>query len=153
VAVITDTPTKDGKPVVGKPVVGKPVVGKPVALVRPIKKTVKKIDSLAATQQGDDLASAGSARDVTAHWVDTFRAVHGAEPPQQSVKRVAQAAKQLLDEGQQLEQVLLSAMDAASGGHANLASALTFGIAKNKAQARQAEPKGFVGIRDFLEGG
>lgn len=93
-----------------------------------------------------------TAREVTAHWVDTFRAVHSEDPPGQSVKRVAQAAKQLLDEGRTPDVVLAAAADAATGGHANLASAVTYALAKNKTHGRIAEPRGFAGIREFMEG-
>jgi hypothetical protein len=93
-----------------------------------------------------------SAREITAHWVDTYRAVHGEDPAGQSVKRVAQAAKQLLDEGRVPDVVLAAAADAATGGHANLASAVTYLLAKNKSHGRVTEPRGFAGIREFMEG-
>lgn len=88
-----------------------------------------------------------SARTVAGHWVDTYRAVHGEDPVGQSVKRVAQAAKQLIDEGRDADLLLRAAAEAATGGHANLASSVTFLLAKNKTRK---EPKGFDGIRQFL---
>jgi DNA-binding PadR family transcriptional regulator len=90
-----------------------------------------------------------NARTVTAHYVDTFRAVNQSEPPQQSVKRVAQAAKQVLDEGHPPELVMRAAADAASGGHANLASSVTYLLANRR---KHNEPKSFDAIRTWLEG-
>lgn len=89
-----------------------------------------------------------SARTVAAHWADTFLAVHGERPVSQSVKRVAQAAKQLIDEGRNSDVLLSAAAHAATGGHANLASSVTYLLARNKTHGR--EPRGFDGIREFL---
>lgn len=97
-----------------------------------------------ATVTGDTF----TARTVAGHWVDTYRAVHGTEPPGQSIKRVAQAAKQLIGEGREPDLLLSAAADAATGGHANLASSITYLLASNR--RNRSEPRGFDGIRQFL---
>lgn len=157
VAVVFDCPG-DGIPGVGKPGVGKPGVGKPGVSSKTETNTGEEELFPSAPAPGPQRAVACveaevlTAREVTAHWVDTFRAVHSEDPPGQSVKRVAQAAKQLLDEGRTPDVVLAAAADAATGGHANLASAVTYALAKNKTHGRIAEPRGFAGIREFMEG-
>lgn len=126
----------------GKPVVGKPNDGNPVV----IEKTDTNNREESVSPVVPTVAVGITARDVAGHWVDTFVSVHGASPPQVSVKRIAQAAKQLLGEGFDGDHLLQAAADAASGGHANLASSVTFLTAKSN-----RKPKGFAGIKEFLD--
>jgi hypothetical protein len=126
----------------GKPVVGEPSVGKPVVFTKTDTKNCEESISLAEASEVVGI----SARDIAGHWVDTFVSVHGSQPPQVQVKRIAQAAKQLLGEGFDGDQLMTAASDAASGGHANLASSVTFLTAK-----RNKQPKGFAGIKEFLD--
>lgn len=88
-----------------------------------------------------------NASTVTAHYVDTFRARHGNAPVQQSIKRIAQAAKQVLAEGHPPDLVMRAAAEAAAGGHANLASSITWLMANGR-----NEPKSYNAIRTWLEG-
>jgi hypothetical protein len=126
----------------GKPVVGKPNDGKPVAIQKTDNKDCEEGISLASAS-GDPVITA---RDIAAKWIDTFIEVHDSQVPQSMVKRVAQSAKQLLGEGFDPEVLMIASAEAATGGHANLASSVTYLSAKNKKQ-----PKGFAGIREFLE--
>lgn len=161
VAMVYDSPDDGipgvGFPMTGKPGVGSPGVGFPGGIERTDTNTGEEELFPAAEATGPrpavpatPVTSSLTARDVTARWVDTYRSTHGSEPVGQSIKRVAQAAKQLLDEGRSTDDLLTAADHAASGGHSNLASAMTYLLAKNK--HRPIEPRGFSGIRDFLEG-
>lgn len=123
----------------GKPVVGNPSVGNSVAIVKTDIKDCEESYSLA------EASAVINARDIAGHWVDIYVETHRASPPQVQVKRVAQAAKQLLNEGFHSYLLLEAAKDAATGGHANLASSVTFLTAKGN-----KKPKGFGGIEEFL---
>jgi hypothetical protein len=54
----------------------------------------------------------------------------------------------MLTEGREADLIAQAILDCATKGHANLPSALTALLAKAK-----TEPKGFAGIREFLESG
>jgi DNA-binding transcriptional ArsR family regulator len=89
-----------------------------------------------------------TARDITGHYHDTFRQTHGAAPPQTSVKRIAQAAKQLLVEGYDPDAIIEATRRTAKAGHANLAATMTSLLAE---RSRVSEPKSWSGIREFVE--
>jgi len=83
---------------------------------------------------------------VVAKFVDRFKFLHSAEPDKSSIARLGRDGKRMLGEGRSLEVVIAAAEACADRGHANLPSALTALLAKTS-----AEPKGFKGIRQFLE--
>ena len=63
-----------------------------------------------------------------------------------SIARLARDGKRMLGEGRPLEVVIAAAEQCADRGHANLPAAVTALLAKGS-----GEPKGFKGIRQFLE--
>ncbi len=140
--LVFDTPMPDDwKPVIGEPAIGEPDDGEPVPIKKTDKKNREKSISLAVASEGGI-----TAREVAGSWVDAYREAHSENPPSQSIKRVAQSAKQLLQEGVGGELLCEAAKDAATGGHANLVSAVTF----LKAKGRKQRPRGFSGIEEFL---
>lgn len=90
--------------------------------------------------------SVGNASEVAKRFVDKFRSAHKNDPDGASVGRIGRDAKRMLGDGRPLEVVIAAAELCALRGHANLPSALTALLA-----TKQAEPKGFAGIREFLE--
>jgi hypothetical protein len=81
-------------------------------------------------------------------FVDDFNRIHGTTPDKSSIGRIGRDAKRMLAEGRDPDLVSTAVHLCATKGHANLPSALTALLAKVK-----AEPKGFAGIREFLESG
>ena len=88
----------------------------------------------------------GNASNVAKGFVDKFKLIHSAEPDRVSVSRIARDAKRMLAEGRPLDVLIQSAELCAVRGHANLPSSLLALLAVGK-----SEPKGFAGIRSFLE--
>lgn len=83
---------------------------------------------------------------VVIEFVERFRALHRSDPDRSSIGRLARDAKRMLEEGRPLEVVIAAAHQCADRGHANLPSALTHVLT-----TQSREPKGFRGIREFLE--
>jgi hypothetical protein len=81
-------------------------------------------------------------------FVDDFNRIHGTTPDKSSIGRIGRDAKRMLTEGREADLIAQAILDCATKGHANLPSALTALLAKAK-----TEPKGFAGIREFLESG
>ena len=90
----------------------------------------------------------GSASQVVRAFVDKFRALYRSDPDGASIGRLARDAKRMLAEGRPLDVVIAAAEHCALKGHANLPSSLTALLA---AKGAKAEPRGFRGIREFLE--
>lgn len=90
--------------------------------------------------------SIGNASIVAQRFVDKFRAAHDNDPDRASIGRVARDAKRMLAEGRPLEMVIAAAELCALRGHANLPSGLTSLLAQTT-----REPRGFAGIREFLD--
>ena len=89
----------------------------------PIYKNSKEVKEILAPKNG---ASA------VGIYIDTFRDLHQADPPQQSLKRLGKDAKQLLEQGRPADEVLAAAEEAARSGHANINAALTRVLSKGK---------------------
>lgn len=79
-------------------------------------------------------------------FVDKFKELHGADPDRGSIGRLAREAKRMLIDGRPRDDVEAAAIRCAEDGHANLPAALTRHLAKGSRQ-----PKGFAGIKAFLE--
>lgn len=90
--------------------------------------------------------AAGQASAVAKHFVDKFREMHRNDPDRASIGRVARDAKRMLGEGREAEVVIAAAELCAERGHANLPAGLTALLA-----SKSKEPRGFAGIRQFLE--
>lgn len=88
----------------------------------------------------------GNASVVSQRFLDKFKLMHSAEPDRASVGRIAREAKRMLADGRPLDLLIQSAELCAVRGHANLPSSLTSLLA-----GKIVEPKGFAGIRSFLE--
>jgi len=98
-------------------------------------------------QQGNNISPLAEKQthQVVAKFVDRFKFLHSAEPDKASIARLGRDGKRMLAEGRPLEVVIGAAELCADRGHANLPAALTALLAKGS-----AEPKGFKGIREFL---
>lgn len=84
---------------------------------------------------------------VVKAFVDEFEARHRAKPDKASIGRMGQYSKRLISEGGYDPKVLIEAAQrCARLGHVNLPAALMQLIAKSG-----KEPRGFAGIREFLE--
>jgi hypothetical protein len=82
---------------------------------------------------------------VVIAFVEEFKAAHSREPDSGSVGRIGQTAKRLLKTGSTVDDLVEAAKLCARAGHANLSASLLKHIAK------PTEPKGFKGIREFLD--
>lgn len=82
---------------------------------------------------------------VVIAFVEEFKAAHAREPDSGSIGRIGQTAKRLAKSGSAIEELVEAAKLCARAGHANLSASLLKHIAK------PAEPKGFKGIREFLD--
>ncbi len=103
------------------------------------KNNKKASNNISATAEGD-------ASYVAEKFVAEFKLSHNTEPDRASVSRIARDAKRMLAEGQPLDLLMHAAELCAVRGHANLSSSLLALLAVGK-----SEPRGFAGIRSFLE--
>lgn len=83
-------------------------------------------------------ADAGNAGDVVANYVDHYTALQSEKPPSRHIGRIAREARLLLDEGRDFELVMMAAMECATAGHANMASAYTWMKAHGTRQASRS---------------
>lgn len=105
------------------------------------KNTIKTVNNILP------IATASGGQ-VVKHFCDEFKRLHNADPDKSSIGRLGRDAKRMLSEGRPLDLVIQAAGHCAAKGHANLPSALIALLSKTG-----QEPKGFAGIREFLEDG
>ena len=82
---------------------------------------------------------------VVKAFVDEFTNQNGRAPDKASIARIGAAAKRLLLDGEPIDLLIKAAALCAKSGHANLSAAVLKTIGK------QQEPRGFAGIREFLD--
>lgn len=82
------------------------------------------------SQRSSPALAQDTAESLADMYEQTFSTAHGAQPAQQSVKRIAQAAKQLLAQGHPSEVIRQAVEDCAMSGNSNLPSAVTFALAR-----------------------
>lgn len=92
------------------------------------------------------LDAESTAQVVVKAFVDKFKSLYNVTPESQSVKRLARDAKRMLDEGRPIKVLIASAEHCALKGHANLSASVTYLLTTSA-----YEPRGFNGIRKFLE--
>lgn len=102
-------------------------------------------------QKKREVIPSPSGADVVKEFVDAFVAVFGEQPDRQLVGRIGRDAKRMLAEGKSAESLIQAARECANAGHGNLPASYTRSLASEQKNRKQNEPRGFNGIRDFLE--
>ena len=117
-------------------------------------KETKKVDKeIAPSDENDDVKfiptkeNAGNSGMLVKLFIDKFLVLYYQTPDQQLIGRVGRDAKRMLGQGRTFEELKPAVLLCAELGHGNLPSAYTQLLAKG----RKKEPKGFNGIREFLQ--
>lgn len=98
-------------------------------------------------QEGEQKPSTANGGLVVTAFVDRFKELFHQDPDRQLVGRIGRDAKRMINEGKPIEQLILAAQQCAEDAHGNLPSAYTKTLKSNA----KREPRGFAGIREFLE--
>jgi hypothetical protein len=80
-------------------------------------------------------------------FVDAFVSLYKEPPDKQLIGRIGRDANRMLGEGKELALLITSAEACAQSGHGNLPASYTQTIRAGKQNA----PRGFAGIREFLD--
>jgi len=106
-----------------------------------------KSSTVIELQEGEQKPFTVNGAVVVTAFVDRFKEVYQQEPDRQLIGRIGRDAKRMIGEGKPIEQLILAAQQCADDAHGNLPSAYT----KTLKSGRKSEPRGFAGIREFLE--
>ena len=98
-------------------------------------------------EEGEQKPSVATGATVVTAFVERFRQVYGQDPDRQLIGRIGRDAKRMITEGKPIEQLILAAERCAEDAHGNLPSAFTKGLRTSQ----HHEPRGFAGIREYLE--
>jgi DNA-binding Lrp family transcriptional regulator len=118
--------------------------------LNPKRETASCTTSVEQKKKEDDI-SAPTGADLVKEFVDAFVATFGEQPDRQLVGRIGRDGKRMLSEGKDPDALAQASRECGRAGHGNLPSSYTRLLADSVQSRKRSEPRGFAGIRDFLE--